>query len=305
VRGFKEITRVVFSVNKLLGKGFVKRYLEISRDKNSFLCVGVDPVTEAIRSRYTVPPQMVKEMGESRAIKEFCIRIIEASIPFAPVIKPNAQFLLYPLCFDDMKEIVDAIHGGDSLALLDVKLSDIGTTMDAGLHWIDRLGFDAVTFSPFPGYNNGVDAVYRWAQRRDKGIFALCRMSNPGTHDYQSRIMDGEKFYKRLAIDAHLHGSNGYVVGCTASEELGEVREIIGEDGLILAPGLGAQGGDPVTALRLGVNSIGEGLIVSSSRSIDYAYEELRWDWRRFGEASAVMAERVRDQLNEVRAKLR
>ena len=288
----------------MLGEGFVKRYLEKSRSKHSFLCVGVDPVTESVRMKYTVPPQLVKEKGEREAIKEFCIGVIEASAPYAPIIKPNAQFVLYALCFEDLKEIVDNIHEGDSLALLDVKLSDIGTTMDAGLHWIDRLGFDAVTFSPFPGYDNGVDAVYTWAQQRDKGIFALCRMSNPGTHDYQSKMMEGEPFYKRLAMDAYRHGSNGYVVGCTATEELGEVREIIGEEGLILAPGLGAQGGDPVTALRLGANSAGEGLIVSSSRSINYAYEDLGWDWHRFGEASAVAAERARDELNGVQARL-
>jgi len=288
----------------MLGKGFVDRYLEVSRGKESFLCVGVDPVTEHIRERWVVPPQLVKERGVKDAVKEFCLGVIEASTPYAPVIKPNAQFLVYLMGFQDIRDIVDKIHEGGSLALLDAKLSDIGTTMDAGLYWIDQLGFDAVTFSPFPGYMNGVDSVYRWAEERDKGIFALCRMSNPGTHDYQSRLMDGEKFYIRLARDAFNHGSNGYVVGCTATEELGDIRAIIGEEGLILAPGLGAQGGDPVTALRLGSNSRGEGLIVSSSREINFAYESLGVDWARYPEAAAEMAERKRDELNTIRRRL-
>lgn len=288
----------------MLGKGFVDRYLEASRGKESFLCVGVDPATEHIRRRWVVPPQLVRELGVKDAVKEFCLNVIEASTPYAPVIKPNAQFLVYLMGFQDMKDIVDKIHRGGSLALLDAKLSDIGSTMDAGLYWIDQLGFDAVTFSPFPGYENGVDSVYRWAGERDKGIFALCRMSNPGTHDYQSRLMDGEKFYIRLARDAYDHGSNGYVVGCTATEELGDIRAIIGEEGLILAPGLGAQGGDPVTALRLGSNSSGEGLIVSSSREINFAYEALGLDWARYPEATAQMAERKRDELNDIRRRL-
>jgi len=289
----------------MLGKGFVDSYLRISRAKESFLCVGLDPVTEHIRRRGVVPPQLVKERGVKDAVKEFCLSVVEATTPYAPVVKPNAQFLVYLLGFQDLKDIVDAIHRGGSLALLDAKLSDIGTTMDAGLHWIDQLGFDAVTFSPFPGYENGVDSVYRWAGERDKGIFALCRMSNPGTHDYQSRLMDGEKFYVRLARDAHAHGSNGYVVGCTATEELGDVRAIIGEEGLILAPGLGAQGGDPVTALRLGANAAGEALIVSSSREVIFAYEEGGLDWGRYPEAAAIMAERKRDELNLIRRRLR
>ncbi|MCW4048665.1 MAG: orotidine-5'-phosphate decarboxylase [Candidatus Bathyarchaeota archaeon] len=285
----------------MLGEGFVKKYYEVSREKDSFLCVGVDPATSNMRSRYIVPPKLVEAKGESEGIKEFCLKVIESVTPYAPVIKPNAQFLVYALGYDCLKEIVDKIHEGGSLGLLDIKLSDIGSTMDAGLYWIDRLGFDAVTFSPFPGYENGVDAVYKWAEKKDKGIFALCRMSNPGTHDYQSRLMDGEKFYKRLARDAFNHGSNGYVVGCTASEELGDIREIIGEECIILSPGLGAQGGDPVTALSYGTNSKGEGLLVSSSRSINFAYESLGWSWERYGEAAGVLADRKRVELNEIR----
>jgi orotidine-5'-phosphate decarboxylase len=284
----------------MLGKGFVNTYYKISKKKNSFLCIGIDPVTRDIRKKDIVPPELIQEKGLLNGIKEFCLEIIESVTPFSPIIKPNAQFLVYSLGFIGLKEIVDKIHEGGALALLDIKLSDIGSTTKAGLFWIDKLGFDAVTFSPFPGYENGVDAVYQWCEEKDKGIFVLCRMSNPGTHDYQSRFLDGEKFYKRLAIDARNHGANGYVVGCTATKEIEEIRKIIGEDPLILSPGLGAQGGNPVKALTLGTNSQGKGLIVSSSRSIDYAYEKLGWDWTRFAEAAAFIAEKKRDELNNI-----
>jgi orotidine-5'-phosphate decarboxylase len=288
----------------MLGRKFVERYLELSRVKDSFLCVGIDPATADMRNKYSIPMGFIEEKGESEALKEFCLNVIEKVTPYAPVIKPNAQFLVYALGYEDLRDIADKIHEGNSLALLDIKLSDIGSTIDAGLYWIDRLGFDAVTFSPFPGYENGVDAVYKWSEEKQKGIFALCRMSNLGTHDYQSRIMDGEKFYKRLAKDAFDHGSNGYVVGCTASEELQEIREIIGEETLILSPGLGAQGGDPETALRYGTNSQGEGLIVSSSREINFAYEALGWVFDRYAEASGQMAKKKRDELNAIRKRL-
>ena len=166
----------------MLGRKFVERYLELSRMKDSFLCVGVDPATEDMRDRYTVPQKLIDEKGESEGLKEFCLNVIEAVTPYAPVIKPNAQFLVYALGYEGLKEIADKIHEGNSLALLDIKLSDIGSTIDAGLYWINRLGYDAVTFSPFPGYENGVDAVYKWSEAKQKGIFALCRMSTPGTH---------------------------------------------------------------------------------------------------------------------------
>ena len=288
----------------MLGRRFVEKYYELSREKESFLCVGLDPATRAFREKFVVPQPLIDRLGVSAGLERFCVNFVEAVAPYTPIIKPNAQFLVYPLGFNGLKAIVDSIHEGGCLALLDCKLSDIGTSMDAALHWIGELGFDAITFSPFPGYENGVDSVYRWSEERQKGIFALCRMSNPGTHDYQSRLMDGVPFYQRLTKDAADHGSNGFVVGCTATEELGVARGIIGEERLILAPGLGPQGGDPATAIRLGSNSQGEGLLVSSSRSVNYAYELMGWDWERFAEASAIQAKKSRDELNETRCRV-
>lgn len=289
----------------MLGRRFVEKYYELSREKDSFLCVGLDPATRTLRDKYVVPQPLIEKYGVAGGLERFCVDFVKAVAQYTPIIKPNAQFLVYALGFDGMKKIVDAIHDGGCLALLDCKLSDIGTTMDAGLYWINELGFDAVTFSPFPGYENGVDSVYKWAEKYQKGIFALCRMSNQGTHDYQSRIMDGVPFYQRLARDATEHGSNGFVVGCTATDELRIVREIIGEERLILAPGLGPQGGDPATAIKSGTNKQGEGLLVSSSRSVNFAYEVMNWDWEKFAEASAVQAKKSRDELNETRRRIK
>lgn len=285
----------------MLGKGFVERHIELCRKKDSFLCVGIDPATGEMRENNTIPGRLIELKGEEEGVKEFCLEIIRSVSPYTPIIKPNAQFLFYRLGYDAIKEIVNEIHQSECQAILDVKLSDVGSTMDAALYWIDRLGFDAITFSPFPGYENGVDSVYDWAKKGDKGLFCLTRMSNPGTHDYQSKILGGEQFYRRIARDATKKGCNGFVVGCTADEELGVVRNIIGDDRLILAPGLGAQGGDPKRALEFGANSRGERLIVSSSRSIDYAYEQLGWEWRRYAEAAGKAAERKKKELNKIK----
>lgn len=288
----------------MIGEGFVEKYYELSREKGSFLCVGIDPVTTRIREGNVIPPELIRRHGVVEGTKRFCLDLIEATAPFTPIMKPNAQFIVYPFSFQDLREIVEAIHEGGCLALLDAKISDIGSTNTAGLHWIADAGFDAVTFNPFPGYENGTDAIYGWAAERDKGIFALCRMSNPGAHDYMSQDVDGDPLYLRLARDAKDRGCNGFVVGCTATSELAEIRSIIGEDRLILSPGLGPQGGDPTSALRLGANSDGEGLIVSSSRSIDYAYEALGWGWGRYAEAAAAQAKKKRDELNEIRDRI-
>lgn len=291
-------------MNDLLGLNFVRRYLELSSEKNSFLCVGIDPVMPDMRDSFVIPNYLIKKYGISEGIKKFCIDTIRAVGPFTPIIKPNAQFLTYALSLDDLKEIVEVIHEVDCLALLDCKLTDIGSTNASGLYWIDKLGFDAITFSPFSGYDDGVEPIYKWSSEKNKGIFALCRMSNPGAHDYQSLTIQDIPLYLRFARDAFLRGCNGYVVGCTAPTELGEIRDIIGEEGLILSPGLGPQGGNPEEALKLGTNSDGNGLLVSSSRSINYAYEKLGWDEKRFASAAAYMVKKKMNELNEYRLKL-
>jgi len=285
----------------LLGEGFVERYLELSREKESILCVGLDPAVRGMRERYLVPQPLIERHGLRGGVKRFCLDIIEAVAPYTAMIKPNAQYLTYILTLEDLREIVEAIHEADCLALLDAKLSDISSTNQAALHWIGAVGFDAVTFSPYPGYDGGCDVIYRWAEEGDKGIFVLCRMSNPGAREIQGLIVEDEPLYIRVAREAYRRGANGFVVGCTAIEELGAVREIIGEEPLILSPGLGPQGGDPAAAIKLGSNSRGEGLIVASSRSIDYAYEVRGLSWERYAEAAAREAERRRDELNRLR----
>ena len=122
-----------------MGRRFVEEYYKISREKDSFLCVGLDPVTAAMREKNVIPDELIDRYGVKEGIKRFCLNIIEAAAPYAPVIKPNAQFIVYHFSLDDLRELVEAIHEGGSLALLDCKLTDIGSTNQAGLHPADRM----------------------------------------------------------------------------------------------------------------------------------------------------------------------
>jgi len=284
-----------------LGELFLQKYYSLSREKESCLCVGLDPAVPSMRDRFVVPDYLVEKYGVREGIKRFCLELIKAVAPYTPVIKLNAWYVLPLLSFEEMREIVDAVKNCGCLSLLDAKLTDIGSTNAAGLYWIGEIGFDAVTFSPFPGYSDGTDVIYKWSEEKGKGVLVLCKMSNPGSQDYQSREVEGEPLYRLVAREALERGADGFVVGCTRERELGEVREIIGEEKLIFAPGLGPQGGDPETAFRLGANEKGEALIVSASRSINYAYEALNWPKERFAEAAAEEARRERERLNGIK----
>jgi orotidine-5'-phosphate decarboxylase len=66
------------------------------------------------------------------------------------------------------------------------------------------------------------------------------------------------------------HGECGLVVGATYPGELSHVREVASAIP-ILVPGIGAQGGDPQSAVKAGARDDGRGLMISSSRAILYA----------------------------------
>jgi orotidine-5'-phosphate decarboxylase len=78
------------------------------------------------------------------------------------------------------------------------------------------------------------------------------------------------------------------LVGATRPEELRLTREIAPELTL-LVPGVGVQGGSGESAVELGANTAGRGLIVSASRSVIFADDP----------GAAAMA--LRDEINAAR----
>jgi len=63
-----------------------------------------------------------------------------------------------------------------------------------------------------------------------------------------------------------------------------------------LVPGVGAQGGDLMAAVRHGPTSSGVGPVISASRSILYASGKVD-----FAEAARVAAIKMRDEINRMR----
>jgi orotidine-5'-phosphate decarboxylase len=146
----------------------------------------------------------------------------------------------------------------------------------------------------------GGDSLKPFTDRADRGVIALCRTSNPGARDIQDLISGGTPVYEILAdLAAREWNANGnllLVVGATYPEELGAIRRIVG-DMPLLVPGVGAQGGDVAEVMRVGCDSAGYGLMISSSRDIIYAS-----DGTDFADKSRAAAEKLRTQINACRA---
>ena len=130
------------------------------------------------------------------------------------------------------------------------------------------------------------------------GALVWCRSSGAGAADLQEFPGDLEPAWERFAgslvegvADGNT-GSLGFVVGATAPAALRRARQILPE-GVILVPGVGAQGGDLPAAVRASVDGRGRRAIICVARELTQC---------RSGAARAAAARR--DELAEILAEL-
>jgi uridine monophosphate synthetase len=160
--------------------------------------------------------------------------------------------------------------------ILDAKRGDIASTAEAyAKSAFESLGAHAITLSPFLGK----DSIDPFLAYKEKGVFLLCKTSNPGAADLQDlNVLAGESQDTHTGVPLHIHiaqlaqtwngGNNiGLVVGATQLEALRRVRAAA-PDLWLLVPGVGAQGGDLEAALNTGLRPDGQGMLINVSRSI-------------------------------------
>jgi orotidine-5'-phosphate decarboxylase len=251
---------------------------------DSVVSVGLDPDPARI-------PDHLREADLPRWA--FNRRIIDATHEHAACYKPNAAFYEDADGWRALRETVAYAHGKDVPVLLDAKRADIGNTSRQYARLLDDA--DAITLNPYLGR----DSLEPFLSRGDKGVFVLCRTSNPGGADLQDlELASGERLYERVAALADLwnrEGNVGLVVGATTPDELAAVREQV-PDLPFLVPGVGAQGGDAEAAVEHGLAD-GVGL-VNSSRGIIFAGEGRG---EAFAGAAGEAAKRLKKRLNQFR----
>jgi len=258
-------------------------------DCSSLLCVGLDPH----------PADLPTPTAE--AARDFCLDLIKKTAKYAAAFKPNAAFFeLYgPDGWAAIKDVVAAVQkesdrlGSHIPVILDAKRGDIASTAEAyASSAFERLGADAVTLNPYLGQ----DSIEPFLTFPRKGVFLLCKTSNPGAADLQDLIIDqtpwtvdnetSSEVHRPSLIPLYEHVAHlaqqwntrdniGLVVGATQPEALSRVRKAAPE-AWFLSPGVGAQGADLETALRLGLRKDGKGMLVTVSRSLSRAEDVAR-----------------------------
>ena len=257
---------------------------KIQEKNNSLVCVGLDSNIDKLSDKF-------KQLKYPQF--EFNKWVIEQTNSLICAYKPNLAF--YEAKGDQgMKELKMTLEylqekHPDIVTIADGKRADIGSSNEGYVKAIfDWLGFDGVTLQPYLGR----EALEPFLNRKDKGCIVLCRTSNPGSGELQDLETQGKPLWQvvaeKVSKDWDENNNLMLVAGATYPEELGKIREIVGEMTL-LVPGVGAQGGDIEKTVKAGINSKGAGMIINSSRGII------------FNKNPRLAAEQLRDTINRYR----
>lgn len=246
-----------------MNNSFEAKLTRAIRTNNSLLCVGLDPDPARI------PADFMPEATEAARIRAFCLDIVEQTSDLICAYKPNAAFFEQagPEGMAALRDVIAAIPD-DIPVLLDAKRGDIGNTAKAYARAAFEVwGADAITLSPYLGQ----DSVSPFLAYEGKAAFLLCHTSNPSAAEIQHH--GTPQLYQHVVRRARDWGGAdqiGFVVGATQPHAMKAVRRLV-PDHWILAPGVGAQGGDLAAALAGGLSDDGSRLIVPVSRGVLYA----------------------------------
>ncbi len=240
------------------------------------LCVGIDPHPALLPPLFGSPgPEAAARWG---------VALVERSAGKVAVVKPQAGLFERwgAKGVAALETVCEAATRSGLIVILDAKRGDIGTTAEGYaegyLGEAASCQCDAITVNPYMGVDT-IEPFVEVAERTGKGVVVLARTSNPGSADFQAKLVDGEPLYLHVAralrpLVQRLRGESGWsglmmVAGATGPDDARRLRAAAG-DALFLVPGYGAQGAaarDAVAGfVRRGKRR--EGGVVNASRSV-------------------------------------
>jgi len=276
-----------------------RNFMELVRKKwreGKCVSVGLDPVYDRL-------PHIIRNHhpDPAAAILRFNQEVAKATGDIVASYKLNAAFYgAVPGGLEALRETIAYIRRRfpDVPIIVDAKRGDIGNSNKAYVGEVfNHMNADATTIHPFLGQ----EANQPFLDQTEKGVFVLCRTSNPGAGEFQDLPVNypplgNVPFYlvvaHRVATGWNENDNCGLVVGATYPEELAQIRAIA-PDLPILIPGIGPQGGSIESAVKAGKNEE-LGIIINSSRGIIFAS-----DGPDFGQAAREKTQRLTDQIRQ------
>ncbi|MBF0687581.1 MAG: orotidine-5'-phosphate decarboxylase [Cellulomonas sp.] len=247
--------------------------LAAAMDAHGPLCVGIDPHASLLAD-WGLP-------DDAAGVREFALRVMDAVAGRVAAVKPQAAFFERhgSAGVAVLEEVVAAGRETGTLVVVDAKRGDIGSTMgayaDAFLRDGSPLAGDALTVSPYLGFGS-LDPAVDLALATGRGLFVLCLTSNKEGHEVQhARMQDGASVAAMVAAraaainaDASPLGSVGLVVGATVGDAAARAGvDLLGVNGPLLAPGVGAQGAGSAELAQV-FGAARRQVLASSSRGV-------------------------------------
>ena len=285
---------------------FSDRIITEIQSKKTCLCLGLDPVFEKF------PHELLKKFKDLSQVQnntrcdlilEFCTNLIDACIDHVVCIKPQIAFfeMLGSEGFNTFQKVVKYAQSQGLIVIADAKRNDISSTASAyaKAFFGDFINADGVTVNPYLGS----DGIVPFTDYKEKGVFVLLKTSNPSSKEIQMLPVNGNPLYIAVAELIHTWGavnlgklgySNvGAVVGATFPEEAKIIRKKMPKT-LFLVPGVGTQGGK-FEDLACFFNKDKLGVIVNSSREINYAFNKTGLDYKT---SAHITAKEIKEKIN-------
>ncbi len=239
------------------------------REKESFLCLGLDPHLDLIPNVFQKKTKITSKIYSKtnlKLVEKFCFSLLETCVNLVPAIKLQIAFFeqLGPEGMKIFSDLCNYIKRSGTVCIIDAKRGDIGSTNIAYSNTFfskdNAYPCDALTLNPWLG----LDSIETFTNMvgNQKGLFILVHTSNPGSHDIQEkRLSNKSKVYEHLAkiikpvIEENKGKSGlssvGIVAGATFKEQIISLRKEL-SSAPFLIPGYGSQGGS-IQDSRLGL----------------------------------------------------
>ena len=271
-----------------------KELIEQIKQKQSFLCVGLDTDLKKI-------PQHL--LTDEDPIFAFNRAIIDATAPYCVSYKPNLAFyeafgVKGLMAFEKTIKYLKQ-HYPNHFIIADAKRGDIGNTSAMYARtFFEEYDVDSLTVAPYMGE----DSVTPFLGYEGKWVILLALTSNKGSHDFQlTESPDGERLFEKVLRRSQQWATDEqmmYVVGATQGQMFEDIRRIAPTH-FLLVPGVGAQGGSLQEVCKYGM--IRDcGLLVNSSRGIIYASQG-----EDFAEVAVQKARELQEQMATELAKIK
>jgi orotidine-5'-phosphate decarboxylase len=235
------------------------------------LCAGIDPSAALLASW--------KLSDDAAGLRAFCAACVEGFADVVSVVKPQVAFFERhgAAGLAELERFIAEASAAGLIVIADAKRGDIDSTAaayaDAWLGAASPLAADAVTVHAYLGLGALAPLVDLGAAN-GRGVIVVARSSNPEGRDLQQAVTAGGTAVEDmlLAEIAELNGSPGVpagtvgaVVGATLEPSAFALSQL---GGVILAPGLGAQGAGPADVAARFAGCRAGTVLPSSSRGL-------------------------------------